>query len=158
MALFLPFCASLDTKDARFGMLMSIYLAVLCTTTGNFPLMQFTALIFSKSGSSLHPNDSAIVVAVLQSIGSYSSAIFVDKIGRKPLLLLSCGGAGISLSLIGAYTYLSAHGFSMDQWNWIPLVCYAMGIFLLSIGVMSLSLGVMAEILPPEVLGQNNFI
>lgn len=62
---------------------MSIFLALLVQFSGVFPLTQFTASIFVESGSSLKPNEAAIVVAVLQILGNYGSVLTVDSFGRK---------------------------------------------------------------------------
>lgn len=45
--------------------------------------MVYTTEIFRKSGSDLSPNESAIIVAVIQLIGVYVSTICVEKCGRK---------------------------------------------------------------------------
>lgn len=135
-------------------MLMSMYLVILATTTGSYPLMQFTATIFKDIGSILSPNNSAIIVATLQLFGSYSSVLLVDKLGRKPLLLTACIGAGISLATFGIYAFLCANGFDdVKKFNWIPIFCYSVTIFLLAMGIMSLFVGVMTEILPSNIKG-----
>lgn len=50
---------------------------------GAFTLVNYTAKIFVDSGSDLPPNESAIIVGVIQLIGTYVSTILVDRTGRK---------------------------------------------------------------------------
>lgn len=121
------------------------------TSSGHFPLMQFTATIFKESGSSLPPNDSAIIVAVIQIIGSSMSVFLIDRIGRRPIMLTSCFGTAASLSAIGAYSYLDKRGYNVESLNWIPIVGYSSGIFLLTMGMIGLPPTIITEVIPAEV-------
>lgn len=51
--------------------------------SGSFAIMTYTADIFKSSGSNLSPNESSIIVAVIQLTGVYVSTICVEKCGRK---------------------------------------------------------------------------
>lgn len=46
-------------------------------------MLNYTAAIFAEAGSQLSPNMSAIVVGVIQLIGSYFTVMMVDRSGRK---------------------------------------------------------------------------
>lgn len=48
-----------------------------------FTMQNYTASIFEESGSNMSPNMSAIVVGVIQLIGSYAATNLVDRAGRK---------------------------------------------------------------------------
>lgn len=50
---------------------------------GCFAMLIYTATIFQKSGSNLSPNMSAIIVGVIQVIGSYVTTALVERAGRK---------------------------------------------------------------------------
>lgn len=50
---------------------------------GAFTMIQYTGKIFADSGSELPPNESAVIVGVIQLIGTYVSTLFVDRVGRK---------------------------------------------------------------------------
>lgn len=60
-----------------------MFLMFLNQFSGMLVMFTYTAFIFKKSGSSLTPNDSSIVVAVIQLVGVYVSTICVDRFGRK---------------------------------------------------------------------------
>lgn len=139
------------SKEARFGLWMSVFLASVMHCSGFMALIQFTATIFEESGSSLPPNEAAIIVAALQTLGCYASSFLVERFGRKILLLFSCSSTAISLGILGSYSYLDRHGFDVTEHNWIPIVSFAAAIFLVSLGVTAVSLTIMTEILLPEV-------
>jgi hypothetical protein len=63
--------------------MIGLFLMFLNQFSGSFAIMVYTADIFRKSGSDLTPNESAIIVAVIQLLGVYVSTICVEKCGRK---------------------------------------------------------------------------
>lgn len=48
-------------------------------------MISYTSVILSKSGSSLSPSVSSIIIGIIQFIGAYVSTILVDRLGRKVL-------------------------------------------------------------------------
>lgn len=55
---------------------------------GCFAMLNYTATIFSESGSTLEPNMAAIIVATIQLLGSYISVQMVERLGRKVISLI----------------------------------------------------------------------
>lgn len=51
-------------------------------------MLNYTATIFSESGSTLEPNMAAIIVATIQLLGSYISVQMVERLGRKVISLI----------------------------------------------------------------------
>lgn len=70
-------------KPARKALLIGIVLVSLNQFSGVSTMLIYTANIFQESGSSLSPNKSAIVVGVIQAIGSVTATNLVDRAGRK---------------------------------------------------------------------------
>lgn len=62
---------------------MGMAIMIIHDLCGAFTLVNYTAKIFVDSGSDLPPNESAIIVGVIQLIGTYVSTILVDRTGRK---------------------------------------------------------------------------
>lgn len=50
---------------------------------GIFTMISYASIIFAKSGSSLSPGISSIVIGVIQVIGTYVATMFIDRLGRK---------------------------------------------------------------------------
>lgn len=46
-------------------------------------MLNYTEKIFSESGSTISPSDSAIIVGIIQLVGGYFSTGLVDRAGRK---------------------------------------------------------------------------
>lgn len=119
--------------------------------SGCFILISYTAAIFAESGSSIPANWSAITVAFIQLAGTYVSTFLIDRIGRKPLLIFSSFGGGMSLVGFGTYTYLSKLGYDLQTFAWIPVTTFSSLVFIASCGVIPISFVVLTEIMPTKV-------
>lgn len=71
------------SREAKKAMLIAFVLVALNQLCGCFAMLNYTATIFAEAGSDLTPNMSAIVVGVIQLLGSCISLILVDRAGRK---------------------------------------------------------------------------
>lgn len=50
---------------------------------GAFTMCNYAGMIFAKSGSTMSPTISSIIVGAIQFLGSYVSTVLVDRLGRK---------------------------------------------------------------------------
>lgn len=64
-------------------MVIGIALMFLNQCCGVFGMLNYTASIFAEAGSSMTPNMSAIIVGVIQLLGTYVSSNLVERAGRK---------------------------------------------------------------------------
>lgn len=65
--------------------------------SGCFVLLNYSVAIFTEAGSNLSPNESAIVIGIIQILGSYVSVHLVDKAGRKVCLQQRVDGLTITI-------------------------------------------------------------
>lgn len=140
----------LDNQIARKSLQIGLVLVILNQFCGYFAMINYTATIFLESGSSLTPNMSAIIIGGIQIIGVYSSTLLVDRAGRKILLAISSFGACAGYLCLGAYIYLSSM-YSMDGFEWIPIVSFGCIMYILSIGLIPLPSTLQTEILPQKI-------
>lgn len=75
--------SDLVRNPGRKAFIIGIVLSLVNQLCGCFAILNYTANIFEESGSNLSPNTSAIVVGVIQLLGSYVATILVDRAGRK---------------------------------------------------------------------------
>lgn len=61
--------------------------------------------IFQKTGSNLRPEIATIIIGAVQMLSSFITIFIVEKLGRKPLLIIS--GVGMSLTLVRFYIIIS---------------------------------------------------
>lgn len=79
--------SDITTGVGRRAMLIGIVLAMINQLSGCFAMLQYTATIFEEAGSSMSPNMSAIVVGIIQLVGSYVATVLVERAGRKVTVL-----------------------------------------------------------------------
>jgi len=141
--------AQLLQPGLRTALFIGIVLAVFQQITGINAVLYYAPRIFEHAGLE---RTSAILQSVIVgavNILFTSIAIWkVDKLGRKPLLLIASGGMGVSFALAGAAFYLR-----LFDGPWVLL-------FILSyIGFFALAMGpivwvVLAEIFPTRIRGR----
>lgn len=142
------------------AILIGFSLTAINLFSGTFAFINYTANIFQAAGfdkpneykdTLLDPNNSSIIVAVIQILGVYGSTLLVDRIGRKTLLIFSTSGAFVGLLALGIYSYLYEMGHDLASCNWIPLMSFSTFIFISCFGILPLPFVVLTEILPNEV-------
>jgi hypothetical protein len=103
-----------------------------------------------RSGSTLDPSISAIIVAVIQLVGSGVSVFITEKILRKLLYSLSCCTTMLGLLAFGTHGFLK--GFlDITQLDWIPIASMSLVIFAASLGILPLTFIMLSELLPLRV-------
>lgn len=107
--------------------------------------------IFVEAGSTLSPQISSIIVAVIQMSGSYMATFLVEKAGRKLLIICSSFGAAMCLTVMGIYALAKARGCDVEEYNWLPLFCLSGVVFIAAHGSASLPYVVVCEILGQKV-------
>lgn len=130
---------------------IGIFLMAINQLCGGFTLLNYTAMIFEKSGSNLLPNVCAIIVGLIQILGAYFSSVLVDRLGRKILLAGSLFGAALGLFTYGLYSHLETLEIDVSNFKWIPLASFSFTIFIMNWGVLTLPFLVLSELVPQKV-------
>lgn len=73
----------LARNPGKKAMIVGIVLAILTHFSGNFVFMDYTASIFRSVGSLFAPNQSALIVASIQFVGTCTVPFLIDRAGRK---------------------------------------------------------------------------
>lgn len=142
----------LQSKAVRKAFVIGTVMMWFNQFCGLFTMMTFAGTIFKESGSSLSPNTSSIIVALIQLLGSYCSTLCVDRFGRKILLATSGIGIALGLSGLGMYIFCKVElGWNMQSVAWISLICFCFPIFIGACGIMSLPFVIVSEIFPQRV-------
>lgn len=115
--------------------------------------MNYGANIFRDSGSTFDPNVSTVIMGSVQLLGTISALFFIDKFGRRFLLVISTVGCAMGLSGLGAFNYLVEHdNYNMDDYSWIPVTSISIGLFFSCVGIIPVTVILIIELLPTEVI------
>ncbi|CRK99743.1 CLUMA_CG012986, isoform A [Clunio marinus] len=89
----------------------------------------FSTTIFIESGIDFEPGMASIIVASIQVLASFFSVAFVDRFGRKLILILAYSLMLIGLSGIGTFFILKDLEFDVSFLQWLPVT--SMSIFMI---------------------------
>jgi sugar porter (SP) family MFS transporter len=140
LQLFLP--------GMKIVLVIGVVLAVLQQVTGINVFLYFGTEIFKKMGSE---TNAALLQTVVVGVVNLSFTIVaiwtVDKIGRKPLMMIGSTGMGLCLLAMGLAAYAQTTGLWMLLFILGYIACFA-----LSVGPVTWV--ILAEIFPTRIRGQ----
>ncbi|KAK2703226.1 facilitated trehalose transporter Tret1-like isoform X2 [Artemia franciscana] len=111
----------------------------------------YSASIFKDAGSTLDENVSSIIIGVVNLVSSTLAAVFIDRVGRRPLLITSCLIMSLSLLSLGGYFYLKENDpVNMARVGWIPLL-----LLMIIVGSFALGLGPVPWLLMSEIFSSD---
>lgn len=125
---------------------------------GCFALLNYTAIIFESAGCSLTPTIAAIIVGLIQLVGTYVSTMLVERAGRKLLLLISAVGCCLSQLSMATHIYLKTSGYDTSAFDWVPVAAFSFMLFIASLGLLTLPFLVIFEILPVKIRSKAGMI
>ncbi|XP_049833680.1 facilitated trehalose transporter Tret1-2 homolog [Schistocerca gregaria] len=121
---------------------------------GSYVVLNYAVMMFDEAGGSVPSEVATIVLGALQVVGTVASVVAVDRLGRRPLLFLSNGVVGTSVTVMGVYMYLKQDTQTdLSSVGWLPATCLSIYILMLSFGLNSLPHVVVLEIVAPRIRG-----
>lgn len=123
----------------------------------------YTVEIFRMSGDNLiEAKLATVLLAVIQTIGCLPCSIFVDKYGRKLLLMSSFLAMAVATGGFAVYFYMRDNHMDIltehSATDVVPLIALVVFNLAYSWGVGSIVWIVMSEILPPQIIGALYFL
>lgn len=118
--------------------------------SGGYTFINYAATIFEKSYSEIDANLSTVIMGGVQIVGTLSSLLLVDILGRKMLLVISACGMCTGMFCGGLYQYLYTV-YDLTSVTWIPTVAISGVILFGSIGIFSATFVVFVELLPSKI-------
>ncbi|KAF5304146.1 hypothetical protein FQA39_LY01931 [Lamprigera yunnana] len=131
-------------KTFRKALLIAFGVKMISSFSGLYVLNSYLQTIIQTGGSTISPEISSVVFGATKLPSIVLAFFLVDRMGRKPLLIISCLGIVVSLAAEGVYFYL---GERTDMTNvaWVPTVGLCLYLVANSFGV---------ELMPAIVMGE----
>ncbi|XP_063699027.1 facilitated trehalose transporter Tret1-like [Culicoides brevitarsis] len=147
-------CTSLKLdRAAKRGFIIGNVLVNIVIFSGLFTFANYYDMIFREAGSSLSPALSSIIVGSIQLAGTISASTVVERVGRKPLILVSAYGSAFFVTIMGLHSMLMDVGVDVSSFSWVPLICLSLLVFVAANGAQSLPMVIVGEIFAQEVRG-----
>ncbi len=132
----------------RRALLIAVVLAILQQITGINAILYYAPRIFERAGfERISAIGQSTIVGLVNMLFTVVAIVLVDKVGRKPLLLIAAAGMGISQLLLGA-------AFKVESFSGTGILL----LILLYIAFFAMAMGpivwvVMSEIFPTRLRG-----
>ncbi|XP_058811697.1 facilitated trehalose transporter Tret1-like [Topomyia yanbarensis] len=115
-------------------------------------ILFYSQTIFAKTGSSLAPAISTILVGIVQVLASGATPLIVDRLGRKPILLVSAAGMCLAHGTMGLYFYMDyIKSDAVDSISWLPIFSLIFFVTVYCVGFGPLPWAVLGEMFPANV-------
>ncbi|XP_049938875.1 facilitated trehalose transporter Tret1-like [Schistocerca serialis cubense] len=136
-------------------LLLAVGFSVLSSATGMAAVLSYSGDIMARAGDSLLSADaSAALLGAVQVGASCASAAAVDKLGRRPLSLISFAGCALSLFAEGGYFYfMDVARADVSALHWLPLAALVVYVVAYTMGIGTLVWTVSAEMFSVPVKG-----
>ncbi|MGA9883925.1 MAG: sugar porter family MFS transporter [Candidatus Acidiferrales bacterium] len=138
--------------EVRLAMVIGIGLAIFQQVTGINTVIYYAPKIIQSAGI---PSASGAILAtagigLVNVVMTVVSMWLIDRVGRRPLLLVGIAGMAVSLGVLGYVFYSPTHGGSFATVAVVTLMCYV-AMFAISLGPIFWLL--IAEIYPLKIRG-----
>ena len=137
--------SALFSKRYTTALLLGVFIAVFQQWCGTNVIFNYAQEIFQQAGYEIGDVLFNIVVTGIANLVFTIVALYtVDKVGRKPIMLLGAGGLCLIYAILGTCYYLHVTGVGM-----IVLVVLAIGCYAMTLGPCTWVL--ISEIFPDKV-------
>ncbi|XP_066156958.1 facilitated trehalose transporter Tret1-like [Euwallacea fornicatus] len=136
----------------RRAMIIVFGLRAIQQFSGTTVITFYAQSIFHEASGDMTPIAATMIYFTLQLICALISSFLVDKIGRKPLLMISIIGSGLVLSLEGTYFFLNANTqIDVTKYKIVPLVALLGYVVIFNIGMGVIPVLFLGEMFPTSV-------
>ncbi|XP_056641222.1 facilitated trehalose transporter Tret1-2 homolog isoform X1 [Diorhabda sublineata] len=126
-------------KEGRCGLLLSLLAMVVQSFGGGGTLLPLLAPIYENADSKLSGDTIAIIVETVGIASLILTVFIIERVGRRPLLIISAVGSGVPLIFIGLFFYFQQIGsYLAQQFHWVPLTSILIYFFMFCLGLASI--------------------
>ncbi|XP_015434037.1 PREDICTED: facilitated trehalose transporter Tret1-like [Dufourea novaeangliae] len=146
-----------DLKDLftipvhRKALLLLLLLLAGQQFSGMIAIQSFSGILITNMNLQLNTYMVLLILGAISALSIGVAAFIIDRIGRKPLFLVSTYIVAICVCILGTYFLLDKRGFKVQQFSAIPLVAIIVYYIALSLGLTSIPSVVSSEIFPMSV-------
>uniref|UniRef100_A0A1B6MCU6 Major facilitator superfamily (MFS) profile domain-containing protein n=1 Tax=Graphocephala atropunctata TaxID=36148 RepID=A0A1B6MCU6_9HEMI len=143
-----------STTAAKKALVIGLGVMAFQQLSGINAVIFYTTSIFSDAGASLNPSVQTIIVGVVAVVVTYISTLIVDKMGRRPLLLMSDFFMAVCTFFLGLYFFLKTNtSFDVSIISWLPILSVCIYLVMFSIGFGPIPWMFVSEVFPRKIVG-----
>ncbi|XP_022831116.1 facilitated trehalose transporter Tret1-like [Spodoptera litura] len=139
----------------RRAIIISVGLKLTQMMTGAVVIRQYLGWIIEETKSDMKTSLALIIYGAVSFVVGMMSSVLVDRVGRRPLLIFSYIGTGVSLGAVGVYFFmqevLEVTTSTLATVSFIPLLGIILANVISTVGFNSLIYIIPAEIFPINI-------
>ena len=141
---------ALFKRGVRGVMFMAMALALFQAITGINVIMYYAPSIYTSVGvGAANALAYQVINGLALIVGTVSSMFVVDRLGRRPIMLMAIAAMGLSIGLMGAFFGRAAGG----GLGWGMVACTLLYIFAFNFGMGGIYWVMVSEIFPTRIRG-----
>ncbi|GBP62351.1 Facilitated trehalose transporter Tret1 [Eumeta japonica] len=145
-------CDLVRVPTNRKSLWISLGIFTIQQLCGSAAVVAYAQNIFGKTNGLLEAHEQSMILGLVQVCTCVLSVILVDRVGRKPLLLLSALGVGLMNGTLGTYYFFqAADKDSVGHLHWVPLAAILIYIVCYAIGLSTVPYVIIGEMFPTNV-------
>ncbi|XP_068250462.1 facilitated trehalose transporter Tret1-like isoform X2 [Palaemon carinicauda] len=138
--------SQLKKQQNRQPVLLLWVMFILRELGGKSALFSYSVYMFRQAKVEMDPFVCTILIGLIRVVGNIASALTMDRIGRRPFLMISSFICGISIGMTGLFLMLELPGQS-----WMPLVLLLIFVGSFGIGLGPIPWIYVGELIPTPV-------
>lgn len=144
------FVEHLKHKATRKAFLIVLTQFFFFQFTGINAVLFYTTQIFIEANINIDPGVASILVVSSQILGTSFSAVLVDRVGRRAMLVVSTVLMTLSHIAIGTYFQMKDSGESVEHLSWLPIVSLSVFEMAFGCGIGPISYVLLGELFTPN--------
>lgn len=141
----------LVSSNRKALMIMSVLNAAQHFSSISVMLMNLHSILAAAGSVYIAHSTAAIMFSFMMLISAVTASLFIDKFGRKALIINSSILTGLCLFTIATYFYLKNTGMNVDAISWIPVVTVMAYAICFKSGLGMVPIVLTAELFPTNV-------
>lgn len=137
--------------NLRKALILSVGLVAFQQLSGINIVLFCAQSIFDEAAGAIEPEIAAIIISAVQVGSSLMTPFFVEKSGKRFLLIMSGLLMGLSQALLGTYFYYHKGSWNLDNYTYLPVGCLITYIIFYCLGFGPLPWAIMGELFPSNV-------
>lgn len=114
-------------------------------------ILAYSSLILPDPAPIIAKHRYIMLFATVMVVLNFVGMALVDRVGRKPLLILSEAGMGVITLVLSFYFYLVHNGVNVSRFVWVPYACHTSFAVMFGIGVSFIPVVHLSEMFPVNI-------
>uniref|UniRef100_A0A1B6LXL9 Major facilitator superfamily (MFS) profile domain-containing protein n=1 Tax=Graphocephala atropunctata TaxID=36148 RepID=A0A1B6LXL9_9HEMI len=141
----------ISTPGHRKAMAIVMVLSAFQRFGGISCMLAYTIVTLPKTGGYFPSDIYMIIFGIVMVIGNFIGTPLVDRVGRKPLLIVSCGSCAVLTGIATIFYIAAGPENNTENYNWVPFFCFVAYGMAYSIGIGVIPSTFVGELFPTNI-------